>query len=162
MIAAANVSSGQNAKYSRRVNGFRSTLNCGHGGHSWQFSCVPGSDICSAANWSLLNRPRRGAGGSRNGTLWNIAGHSALMLAARITLPHFSVSAAISLPKSAGDPGSAVPPNSSSALILGSASAADLHVELVDNLGGRIPRRPEAERAGDLLAGHGVARRRKM
>src|SRR5262249_45748916 len=38
----------------------------------------------------------------------------------------------------------------------------DLHVELVDNLGGRIPRRPEAERAGGLLAGPGVARRRKM
>ena len=30
--------------------------------------------------------------------------HSALMLAARITLPHFSVSSAMSLPKSAGEP----------------------------------------------------------
>ena len=29
--------------------------------------------------------------------------HSALMLAARITLPHFSVSSASSLPKSAGE-----------------------------------------------------------
>jgi hypothetical protein len=29
--------------------------------------------------------------------------HSALMLAARITLPHFSVSAAMSLPKSEGE-----------------------------------------------------------
>ena len=36
-------------------------------------------------------------------------GHSGLMLAARITLPHFSVSAAMSLPKSAGEPGSTVP-----------------------------------------------------
>src|ERR1700737_4310445 len=34
------------------------------------------------------------------------------MLAARITLPHFSVSSAMSLPKSAGDPGSIVPPSS--------------------------------------------------
>src|SRR6516162_2437198 len=38
----------------------------------------------------------------------------------------------------------------------------DLLVELLDDLGWRVPRRPEAERAGDLLAGHGVARRRKM
>ena len=30
--------------------------------------------------------------------------HSALMLAARMTLPHFSVSSAMSLPKSAGEP----------------------------------------------------------
>jgi hypothetical protein len=30
-----------------------------------------------------------------------------LMLAVRITLPHFSVSSAMSLPKSAGEPGSA-------------------------------------------------------
>ena len=32
------------------------------------------------------------------------ADQSALMLAARITLPHFSVSSAMSFPKSAGDP----------------------------------------------------------
>ena len=60
--------------------------------------------------------------------LWNIAGtagSSGLMLAARITLPHFSVSSAISLPKSAGEPDSAVPPKSASrALILGSARPA--------------------------------------
>ena len=48
-----------------------------------------------------------------------------LMLAARITLPHFSVSSAISLPNSAGDPGSATPPRSARrAFILGSARAA--------------------------------------
>src|SRR5712691_3256274 len=61
--------------------------------------------------------------------LWNAAGeqsaYPALMLAARTTLPHFSVSAAMSMPKSAGDPRSAVPPNSANrALILGSTSAA--------------------------------------
>jgi hypothetical protein len=33
-----------------------------------------------------------------------------LMLAARITLPHFSVSSAINLAKSAGEPASTVPP----------------------------------------------------
>ena len=47
------------------------------------------------------------------------------MLAARITLPHFSVSSAMSLPKSAGEPASTVPPRSASrALILGSARPA--------------------------------------
>jgi tripartite-type tricarboxylate transporter receptor subunit TctC len=41
------------------------------------------------------------------------------------TLPHFSVSSAISFPKSAGEPGSVMPPRSASrALILGSARAA--------------------------------------
>src|SRR5262249_10859733 len=40
------------------------------------------------------------------------AGHSALMLAARITLPHFSVSSAMSLPNSEGEPASTVPPRS--------------------------------------------------
>src|SRR5262249_44999098 len=51
--------------------------------------------------------------------------HSALMLASRITLAHFSVSSAMSLPKSPGEPPSVVPPRSAScALILGSASAA--------------------------------------
>src|SRR5215475_11472791 len=51
---------------------------------------------------------------SRNGTLWNIwrdrADHSALMFAERITLAHFSVSSAISLPKSAGETASTSPP----------------------------------------------------
>src|SRR5215831_596017 len=47
------------------------------------------------------------------------------MLAARITLPHFSVSSAISLPKSGGEPDNAVPPRSTRrALILGSARPA--------------------------------------
>ena len=51
--------------------------------------------------------------------------HSALMLRAQITLPHFSVSSAISLIKSADEPASAVPPSSASrVLILGSGRAA--------------------------------------
>src|SRR5262245_12045363 len=40
--------------------------------------------------------------------------HSALMLASRITLAHFSVSSAMSLPKSPGEPPSVVPPRSAS------------------------------------------------
>jgi hypothetical protein len=44
------------------------------------------------------------------------------MLAARITLAHFSVSSAMSRPKSAGEPASVMPPKSASrAFILGSA-----------------------------------------
>src|SRR5262245_23315318 len=51
--------------------------------------------------------------------------HSGLILAARITLPHFSVSSAISLPKSAGEPIITVPPKSASrALSLGSTRPA--------------------------------------
>src|SRR5262249_38869884 len=51
--------------------------------------------------------------------------YSGLMLADRITLAHLSVSAAISLPKSAGEPRIPMAPSSASrALILGSARAA--------------------------------------
>src|SRR5262247_2943253 len=51
--------------------------------------------------------------------------HSGLMLAARITLAHFSVSSTMSLPNSAGVIGIGRPPNSASrALILASAMAA--------------------------------------
>src|SRR5712672_596122 len=49
--------------------------------------------------------------------------YSALILTGRITLRHFPVSSAISLPKSAGESVSTSPPRSASrALILGSAS----------------------------------------
>src|SRR5258708_2802005 len=51
--------------------------------------------------------------------------HSGLRLAARTTLPHFSVSSAMSWPNAAGEPASASPPMSANrAFILGSASAA--------------------------------------
>src|SRR5262249_51942901 len=50
--------------------------------------------------------------------------HCSLMLAARITLPHFSVSSAMSLAQSVDEPGSTVPPKSAKrACILGSARA---------------------------------------
>src|SRR5262245_10792549 len=53
------------------------------------------------------------------------AHYSGLILAARITLPHFSVSSAINLPKSAGESASTSPPSSASrALSLGSARPA--------------------------------------
>src|SRR5215475_2485822 len=51
--------------------------------------------------------------------------HSALMLVNFTTLPHFSVSSAISLPKSAGESASTSPPRSTMrAFIRGSARAA--------------------------------------
>src|SRR5215469_8074508 len=51
--------------------------------------------------------------------------HRGLMSANFTTLPHFSVSSAMSLPKSPGELGSAVEPNSASrASVLGSARAA--------------------------------------
>src|SRR5262245_66524153 len=61
--------------------------------------------------------------------LWNIRllkqPHSDLMPPNWITLAHFSVSLAISLPKSAAEPASAVPPSSARrAFILGSSRAA--------------------------------------
>src|SRR5262245_29783123 len=53
------------------------------------------------------------------------ADHSGLMLAARTTLAHFSVSSAMNLPNSAGDIGIGTPPRSASRfLIVGSARPA--------------------------------------
>src|SRR5215510_1936253 len=69
-------------------------------------------------------RPRfRGTGFMECGRL--SPPQSALTPANFTTFPHFSVSSTMSLPKSAGEPVSAVPPRSASlALILGSARAA--------------------------------------
>src|SRR6266852_5570081 len=51
--------------------------------------------------------------------------HPGLMLAARITLPHFSISSAMCLPNSAGELGNAELLNSASrAVVLGSARIA--------------------------------------
>src|SRR5262245_61389573 len=62
---------------------------------------------------------------SRNGIYGISAAHSALMFAALVILPHFSVSSAISLPKSLGESASASPPKSASrALSLGSMRPA--------------------------------------
>ena len=68
----------------------------------------PPSRLTQAAIWTH----------SRNGTLWNVPllkqSHCGLMPANLTTLPHFSVSSAISLPKSAGDPPNGVLPSSMS------------------------------------------------
>src|SRR5262249_38971908 len=99
----------------------------GHAGHEWNSrrsgvdygsACLPIPDIDVPL--------ARGPAVRVTGVMWAEARpYSALMLAARITLPHFSVSAAMCLPKSAGEPESAATPNSvSRAFILRSARAA--------------------------------------
>jgi hypothetical protein len=77
---------------------------------------------------------------SRNGRLWNVErGHSGLMLAAWITLPHFSVSAAMSLPNSVGRTDECCATQiGKPRLHLGIGKASgDLLVELLDDFGGR-------------------------
>src|SRR5262249_33678340 len=68
---------------------------------------------------------RLGGRYSPNETLWNVReGHSGLMPANLITLPHLSVSSAMKVPNWAGDPGNGAAPKSASrALNLGSANA---------------------------------------
>src|SRR5262245_7574932 len=76
-----------------------------------QRSPMPRQRLSSTGRYGILDRDR--------------ADHSALMPAARITLPHFSVSSAMNLPKSAGVIGIGRPPRSASrALIVGSARAS--------------------------------------
>src|SRR5262249_12351785 len=81
-------------------------------------------------NWAADLRPRLPTAErfSASGVTEYLAGNSAhrgLMSANFTTLPHFSVSSAMSLPKLPGEPGSAVEPNSASRVcMLGSARAA--------------------------------------
>jgi hypothetical protein len=84
-------------------------------------------DICSWRGFLRLDPKQSSVRASQIETLWNVLAlnHSGLMPADLITLAYFSVSSAISFPKSAGEPASTVPPRSASrALILGSARAA--------------------------------------
>ena len=91
---------------------------------SRDFAFVPGTDIPRV---SL----RRGAKKHRI-DIWF---HTALMPANLITPAHFSVSSAINLLKSAGEPRNAVLPRSHVGVAEG---GVDLPVELVDDLDGRI------------------------
>src|SRR5262249_33765851 len=66
--------------------------------------------------------------------------HSGLILAARITLAHFSVSSAISLPKSAGEPRIRIPPRSASrALSLGSERPALISLLSFSTMSAGVP-----------------------
>src|SRR5204863_6175065 len=82
--------------------------------------------------------------------------HSGLIWAVRMTLPHFSVSSAMTLAKSAGEPGNAVPPMSANrALIFGSARPALTSLlSRVDYLGRSVPGRADAVPRACLIAGH--------
>src|SRR5262245_21927762 len=79
---------------------------------------------------------------SSNETLWNIDQlwlHSGLILAARTTCPHFSVSPTMSLPKSAGEPTSTVAPTSESlVLIFGSTRAALISLLSLSTIAGGV------------------------
>src|SRR5262245_42195532 len=85
---------------------------CEHWWPEWPFPRVSLYDLRRqrGERTLLLPEPRC----SRNGIYGTSAGHSALMLAARITLPHFSVSSAMSLPNSAGVIGVGSTPTSAS------------------------------------------------
>ena len=66
--------------------------------------------------------------------------HSGLMLAARTALPHFSVSSAMSLPKSAGVPPRTTPLRSAKrALIFGSARAALISLLSLSMISAGVP-----------------------
>src|SRR5262245_43815219 len=84
---------------------------------------VPGSDICSAANWSLFDCPRRGAGCRRH--LEKSLHQSALAPENFTTFAHFCVSSEMNVPKSADEPVSIMPPSSVSLVFsLGAARPA--------------------------------------
>src|SRR5262249_15620628 len=90
--------------------------------------------------------------------------HSGLIWAARMTLAHFSVSSARSLPNAAGVSASAVPPKIGKArLDFGiSEGHRDLAVELIDNRGGRVPGRATPEPVARLEARHKFAHGRDV
>src|SRR5262249_53540299 len=85
--------------------------------------------ISSSPNWGVASTdvccPQSGSRNGIYGTWTGARPYSALMLAARITLAHFSVSSAMSLPNSAGELATTPPPRSANrALVLGSVRPA--------------------------------------
>src|SRR5262249_11833661 len=120
-----------------------------------QFQCVyrHGRDS-TAATLLIAGTASARRFGSRNGRLWNIDSptdqpQSALMLRARMSLPHFSVSSAMSLPKSVGEYASTSPPRSASRPFnLGSARPALISLLSLSTIpaGGflRLPRPDQA------------------
>jgi hypothetical protein len=84
---------------------------------------------------------------------------SALTPANLITLAHFSVSSAMNLPKSTGEPAGAMPPKVCQARLQFEIDEAgiDLLIELVDDLGGRVPGNANAIPLAGLVARHELA-----
>src|SRR5262245_62174318 len=90
--------------------------------------------------------------------------HSGLIFAARTTLPHFSVSSAISLPKSAGRAWERSPAKlrETCLQLRVGKSRIDLQVELVDDLDRRAARGADAVPSAGLVAWHKVTHRREI
>ena len=93
--------------------------------------------------------------------IWNIGGvrlhHSGLMLAARITLPHFSVSSATNLANSEGEPVNSCYPVRQSALSLWIGEGRiDLPIQPFDDLGRGALGRADAEPTGRRVAREGI------
>src|SRR6516162_6675602 len=85
-------------------------------------------------------------------------GHSALMLAARITLPHFSVSSAINFPKSVGVIGIG-----KSCLDLGIGEGGiDFAVELIDDFSRRFLGCADTVPGGRLISRHKLSEGRNV
>jgi hypothetical protein len=86
---------------------------------------------------------------SRNG-IYGMSGrwfYSGLMLAARINLPHFSISSAMRILKSAGEPGSHAAEVGELSLQLGIGEASiDFLVELIDDLTRRFRGSADSEK----------------
>src|SRR5215467_11945806 len=114
------------SEFAKRVPRTRQRL-CGRRGRHGHGSTSPGR-ISRAPATGLVTRSttlKQVAGIDRGMSTRMDRPHSTLILASRITLPHFAVSSANSLAKSAGEPGSGVPPSSvMRAFILGSEKAA--------------------------------------
>src|ERR1700730_1677055 len=70
---------------------------------------VPAQKVTFEFDPLALHGPRDSRNGDYGIRARNFAAQSAFILAARTTLPHFSVSSANSFPKSAGEPTSTVP-----------------------------------------------------
>ena len=86
--------------------------------------------------------------------------YSGLMLAAWITLAHFSVSVAMILPKSAGETISiATPPSVSRAAIWIGERGIDLSIELIDDFKRRISGSDDARKCAGLEARHRISDR---
>ena len=86
------------------------------------------------------------------GGIGKLPGHSGFMPENLITLAHFSPSSTRSLPKSAGEPGSTVPPKAATRpFSLGSASPALISVLSLSMILAGVPGSPNAEERARLV-----------
>src|SRR5262245_21316921 len=95
---------------------------------------------------------------------WPAADHPGFAPENLTTLPHFSISSAMSLPKSATEPASTMPPRvGKPRLQLGiSEPRIDLAIELINDLGRRVFGRTEANPLARLETRHEIANGRDI